>query len=103
MSQVLKQWGEPPEGFQTGGCGNPRCEAPDCKDPRKIEIEVSTKTYEGTVVILTYVDEEGCQKLAINGFAFAWNDVSRARRYADALFGENDGDDIMREALEKLA
>jgi len=102
MSQVLKQWSNPPEPFQTGGCQNEGCDAPDCKDPRSVEIEVSTEIYAGTAVVLTYVDLEGCQKLAINGFVFALHEVNRARRYADALFGEDNGDDIMRQALEEL-
>jgi hypothetical protein len=102
MSEAVKLWSTPQEPYKTGPCGNARCTGEDCMDPKSVELEVDTKTYAGTAVVLTYVDEEGCQKLAINGFAFAWNDVDRARRYADALFGEDEADGIMRKALEVL-
>lgn len=92
-------WTKPSEPFQTGPC---HC-CDGTIDPHSVTVGVDIPGYKGDLVLLTYRDETGIRKLAINGHVFAWNEEKKARGYAIELFGVDHEENVMRTALQALA
>lgn len=98
MSEPEPNWRSPQEPFRTRciACGGDA-------SPRMVEIQVTTPTYEGPLVLLGYQDAEGVKKLAINGTVFDPVGVTEGHAYlfATDLLGDQ-GSDIVHEALLRL-
>lgn len=72
-------------------------------EPKSLAFEAKTPIFEGTVVLLTYQDMGGVQKLVLNGTVFGWDEIGHAKAHARKLFGPDHVDDVMLPALRSVA